>query len=394
MMNKSRIGKRILFLVGILVVLCGCGRTDEGKPQVESSVESDTVVSQMNFENMHWEAGDRPVYAECFQIEKYEDYRFITIVDSGRFLLVSGENEVPENVPEDVVVLHTPLTKVYQVATSGFDAIRQIGALDRIRFSGTKESDLYIEEAVNRIKSGEMLYAGKYSAPDYELLISEGCQLAIESTMINHSPATREKLESLGIPVMVERSSYEPHPLGRMEWVKLYGALLDKEEEAKAFFDQALMEVQPVLEQEDTECKVAFFYVNTNGVINIRKSSDYIAKMVDLAGGIYVPKFLDQEEENALSTMNVQMEDFYLAVKDADILIYNGTIAGSIESVDELVAMNALFADFKAVQEHRVYCTGKNVFQETTAIGTLMEDMSILIHEKEDGELKLLKKLK
>ena len=66
-----------------------------------------------------------------------------------------------------------------------------------------------------------MYYAGKYNAPDYELILSKACDLAIESTMISHSPEVKEQLEQLGIPVLVERSSYESHPLGRMEWLKL-----------------------------------------------------------------------------------------------------------------------------------------------------------------------------
>lgn len=62
-----------------------------------------------------------------------------------------------------------------------------------------------------------------YSAPDYELILSKNCDLAIESTMIYHKPEVKEKLEQFGIPVLVEHSSYESHPLGRTEWLKLYG---------------------------------------------------------------------------------------------------------------------------------------------------------------------------
>ena len=43
----------------------------------------------------------------------------------------------------------------------------------------------------------------------------------------------------------------------------------------------------------------------------------------------------------------MQMEDFYAAEKDADILIYNGTIEGELTSIAELVQKNSLFADFK-----------------------------------------------
>ena len=43
-----------------------------------------------------------------------------------------------------------------------------------------------------------------------------------------------DKLEELGIPVMVERSTYEDHPLGRTEWIKLFGEIIGLPEKAKA----------------------------------------------------------------------------------------------------------------------------------------------------------------
>ena len=78
-----------------------------------------------------------------------------------------------------------------------------------------------------------MLYAGKYSSPDYELLVSKKCSLAIENSMILHSPEVKEMLEDFDIPVIIEYSSYETHPLGRVEWIKFFGALTGMEEEAE-----------------------------------------------------------------------------------------------------------------------------------------------------------------
>ena len=83
------------------------------------------------------------------------------------------------------------------------------------------------------MENGSILYAGKYSEPDYERIVSEGCGLAIENTMILHSPEVKEKLESFGIPVLVDHSSYEAHPLGRTEWIRLYGVLTGKEKRRK-----------------------------------------------------------------------------------------------------------------------------------------------------------------
>ncbi len=85
-----------------------------------------------------------------------------------------------------------------------------------------------------------MEYAGKYSAPDYERIVDKSCSLAIESTMIYHCPKVKEQLENLGVPVLVERSSYEADPLGRMEWIKLYGVLTGKEQLAEELFEKEI----------------------------------------------------------------------------------------------------------------------------------------------------------
>ena len=71
---------------------------------------------------------------------------------------------------------------------------------------------------------------------------------------------------------------------------------------------------------------VAFFYITSRGSANVRKPGDYVAKMITMAGGTYVPQSAEEEEENALSTMNMEMEAFYAKAKDADYIIYNSTI--------------------------------------------------------------------
>lgn len=96
---------------------------------------------------------------------------------------------------------------------------------------------------------GDIEYAGKYSAPDYEAICDADCDLALESTMIYHTPKVKEQLERLGIPVLVERSSYESNPLGRMEWIKLYGVLTGKEEQAEALYDEQLDALAPILDR-------------------------------------------------------------------------------------------------------------------------------------------------
>ena len=119
--------------------------------------------------------------------------------------------------------------------------------------------------------------------------------------------------------MLVERSSYEEHPLGRMEWIKLYGALLGLEEEAEKLFDTEVAAVEALGDQTETGKTVAFFYINAAGTVNVRKSSDYVPRMIDMAGGTYI--FPDLESGSALSTVNMTMEAFYNDAKDADIAL-------------------------------------------------------------------------
>ncbi|MBR4733091.1 MAG: ABC transporter substrate-binding protein [Lachnospiraceae bacterium] len=392
----------LTLLICLSLCACSAGGQGSGKnnPVTESQSGNDVkteVASGENmaasFDQMHWEKGLELSHATTFFVEKCGEYNLITIADADRFLVIPEGGVIPDGVPKDVAILRKPLRHVYLASSSVFDLIREAEALDSIRLSGTKKDDLCISEAVSAMNEGRLLYAGKYNKPDYELMVAEGCDLAIENTMIYHNPEAKEKLESLGIPVLVETSSYEAHPFGRMEWIKLYGLLFDREDEAAAFFDEAVKEITPVLQQEKTDYKVAFFYVNSNGVVNVRKPGDYVAKMIELSGGEYVLADAKVEEENALSTMNMQMEDFYLAAKDADVIVYNSTIVGELNSVGDLLELSPLFADFKAVKENRVYCTEKNFFQQTTAIADFVEDLGKALRDPEQTEFHQMKKL-
>ena len=367
----------------LLLTLCACGTKKQEK-------KADTV----DFSSLSKTGSMELNYATQYSVDEYGGYKMITIVDGGRFLLIPEGVVVPQNIPEDVTVLQQPLDKTYLVSTSVMDLVRQIDAMSDIRLSGTKEDGWYVEEAKDAMEAGDILYAGKYSAPDYELILDEGCNLAIENTMIYHNPEVKEKLEELGIPVLVERSSYESHPLGRLEWIRLYGVLFDKEEEADSFYETELEKLEPIMKKESCNVTVAFFSVTANGTISVRKSNDYVAQMIALSGGTYVPEQLAGEEENALSTMNIQMEDFYADAKNADILIYNSTIEGEISTLEELKQKNALFADFQAVQDGNVYCTTNNFFQKSTAIGDFMEDLNKIFQNTDTEEAGYLKKLR
>lgn len=367
----QRRGALALCVVLLFCLLAGCTGHSGEKNWSELTPQSTTELK----------------YAKQFTIEDYGNgLQLITIAQDRQYLLVPEGAQAPAGVPEEVTVLQQPIQNIYLTATAAMDLFRALDGLDAIRLSGTKESGWYLPEARQAMEAGDILYAGKYSAPDYELILAQQCGLAVESTMIYHNPEVKEQLESLGIPVLVDYSSYESDPLGRMEWIKLYGALLGKEEEAARIFDEEVAAVQPVLNQTNTGKTVAFFYITNTGTVNVRKSGDYIAQLIRMAGGVYVPDNQNGDEENALSTMNIDMESFYAAAHDADVLIYNSTIDGELASLDELLKKSELLADFKAVQNGNVWCTGKNMFQSSMSLGRMiLEINAVLTQQAPDG---------
>lgn len=379
----QKLKRRILKLLGICTVGAllgaGCGKFDD--TQEISAQKTENVQEKGAGEEIHqpfWNAlektGEMEIsYATQFQVDYLGEYALI-ISGEEKYLLVPENAKVPLDVPKDLVILQQPFCPIYLVSTSCMDFYRALDGMSEIGFSGLKESDWYIEEARTFMQEGKIQYAGKYSMPDYELLLAGGCRLAVENTMILHNPEVKEQLERLGIPVFVERSSYEKNPLGRMEWVKLHGLLLGKEAEASDYFARQIEKLDNLeLKADGDRPTVAFFYVHSNGTVNVRKGDDYVACMLEMAGGDYVFSHMT-DTESAMSSVNLQMEEFYQKAKDADYLIYNSTIDGEMDRIDQLLDKSELFADFKAVQNHNVYCIEKNMFQQTTGMGDMIRD--------------------
>ena len=335
-------------------------------------------------------------YAQQFTATKYEGgYTLLSIpADGAQFLVVPEGAAVPTDVPGGVTVLRQPLQNLYLVSTSVMDLFLALDALDCIALSGTRAEGWYLDEARQAMLDGRIAYAGKYSAPDYEQILAANCGLAIENTMIYHTPEVKEQLEKFGVPVLVERSSYESDPLARMEWVKLYGILLGRTEEAERVFDDAVQRIAPLLDEEPTGKTAAFFSITSNNLATVRKGGDYVAKMIGLAGGSYV--FADLTDSgNNLATVNISLEDFYAGARDADVLLYNSTIEGELRTVDELLAKCPMLADFKAVQSGSVWCTSQSLFQQSMELPELILDMNRVFTEDDpdDSELTFLTKL-
>ena len=216
------------FLLGVLMIaaylLGGCGfrGSASGDNKAEGGRETGKGNGEVSSE-LSYTGSMELQFATGFFVDYYEGgYRLIGTGEGRRYLVIPEGARAPEDLAEDIVELKQPLTNVYLVATAAMDMVCELDGLDLIGFSGQRAEGWSMEEARRGMEEGRILYAGRYDSPDYELIVSRGCSLAVENNMITHCPEVREKLESFGIPVLVDSSSYESHPLGRVAGQKIF----------------------------------------------------------------------------------------------------------------------------------------------------------------------------
>lgn len=442
------------------VAVEGDGQAENGQSGTvgESSVQWSAAPE---IDGLMFISSEKNDVAEYFRLSVYEDasgakYQLLeTAGGLHRYLIVPADAQVSNRKSDhftaraseansankekkgdalELTVLQQPLTTTYVAASAVMASLCDLGAVSQIRFSGLREEGWYVDEARTAMKKGSMLFAGKYSEPDYETLLREGCDLALESTMIYRSPEVIEKLSALGIPVYIDYSSYEPHVLGRLEWIRVYGALFGHEEKAQQWYASERDRIRAIQKDAETssgeasqsgksteksETKtsrnskneassigsssgsagtdttadlrptVVYFYVNSSGQIQVRQPHDYIPELLELAGARYLAPDMSSLGGSRKSNVTVSLEDFYSSCRDADYLIYSATLDRPLSSIQELLGKNALFADFKAVKEGHVYTTDKDFYQLSDRMADFAEDVRRMLQGQ--GDMHFLK---
>jgi iron complex transport system substrate-binding protein len=331
-------------------------------------------------------------YATCFNVYYYEDgYKLLSVPKSGDYLLVPDGKEAPDGLSDDITVIKQP-HNIYLAATSAMSLFCALDSLDVITMCGIEADNWTIDAAKKAMEDGSIVFAGKYSEPDYETMVGKNCDLAIESTMILHNPEVQEMIESIGIPVFIDRSSYELEALGRTEWIKLYGAMVNKEDAAFAHFAEQTKVISDLAGEQSTGKTVAFFSVGTDGTVTVRSGKDYIANMIKEGGGGYIFEDLDNGEGSSVS-VSLSMEEFYNKANSADYLIYNGAIENGLSSVQDLVEKSDTFADFKAVKDDNVWQVGKSMYQATDTVGQFITDVHLMLTGGDESQMTFLSKV-
>lgn len=377
---------------------CGTGSTmsgggASGQEAADGSISAETEIWEPQapeIAGLTFTEQMQTDYTEQFAVYKYENgYAVLDIREEGKFLLVPDGQDVPADLPAGMTVLQQP-KHIYLAATALMSLFTSMNGMDVVSMTSLEEEEWTFDAAQEAMESGSVKYAGKYREPDYEMLVSEDCDLAIESTMIYHVPEVQEQIENLGIPVLIDRSSYESNPLGRAEWIRLYGVLSGHEEEADNFFAEQEKLIEGLEDFENTELTVAFFYISADGKAVVRANTDYVPMMIEMAGGRYA--FADVINDSGRSSIPMSIETFYNIAENADIIIYNSSIDNSVKTLQDLENKDPVIASLKAVQEGNCWSSGSSIYQRPDIAGSMIMDFHNLLTGNTD-QLQYLSKL-
>jgi len=318
-------------------------------------------------------------YAKFFSVDYYKGgYKIAKVQntpDDFSVMLIVPENmSVPEDAPENAVILQQPVNNILVSSTPVTSLINAIGALDAISLTTYDVDSWYIDDVKKALTDNRLTYIGDYKTPDYEKIVAQGTTFAFFSTMLTDD--VKAQLTSLGVDVVLDQSAQEDHPLGRVEWAKLYGAIFNREEAAEEVFNTQDSYVEELLKAEKTGKSVAMFYITSKGALYARNADDYMAKMLEIAGGEYA---LSDVGVGETGTAKMELEAFYDKAKDADYIIYIWSMGGKPETLNDFVERAAILSDMKAVQNGNVWCTTPDYFQIQNTIGSMINDIHLML---------------
>ena len=140
-----------------------------------------------------------------------------------KYLLVPEGVEIPVGLEKEMIVIALPVNCIYTASETAEEMVAELDAEHFLTLQGTE---------------GEK--------PEYKELLKEKCDLVILSgIMLQNEQRTlfeevTERLTLLGIPAIVDCCAQEKSEEAKLEWIKVYGALLGCEEQAEMLYQESV----------------------------------------------------------------------------------------------------------------------------------------------------------
>lgn len=353
--NKEEQGGRFacwLIPVTVALLLWGCQRTSSTEAQ---------KTSQQNKENVQFTEKSDVTHARGFSLEYHENHKTVHIFhpfqdqpDTLSYLLLPKGVDTPKG-KEGLTVIRIPVENLFVLSTTHVALTKALDANEVIKGVSTIEHicDTTLRQ---RTKSREIIEIGGEGNLNMESIIGADPGVVMASGMQAAMYKKFNVLLQADIPVLVNSEWLESTLLGRAEWIKLMGALLNKEAEANAHFDSVVNEYERLktlaATVDKSKRKTVINGIPYKGTWYVAGGNSYFANLLKDAQADY-----HWADTKATGSLSMDFESVYPVALEADYW-FPGEF---INTKEALLAKDARFIDFKSVREGNVFSNNKQM---------------------------------
>ena len=288
--------------------------------------------------------------AKLLSMQRMADYTVVTVGDPWkggvlhRYVLVPRDAVLPEGLPEGTLV-RTPVQRALVYSSVHTSLMAELGALEALR--GVVDKQYFIDPFVTEgVSSGNIADCGNSMNPTVERVIDMQPDAILLSP---YQDASYGQIASLDIPIIECADYLEYDPLGRAEWVKFYGELFGKRQEADSLYDVIVNAYNTVKETaagaQNRPTVVTEMVIS--GVWNVPGGESYMARIIHDAGGNYL--WADDQNTGSLA---LDFNQVLAVAQNADYWFIKWTNINTLKDLQGAFDLNKEMAAFK---NKRVY---------------------------------------
>lgn len=255
-----------LLFFGIVLLLFSCGINSDGS-QIPDS------------ENLC-------KYSKWLRISESRDLVRIEIInpdDPSKIVKLQLPNFKSKKNKSQTYDVKNPIQKMAVLSSTHIGMLGELNLIDHI----VAVADLkYVHNT--KLKNKGAIELGEEQLISAEKIISSGAEMVIYSGFSNEFPK-QELLHKIGIETIPNYDWREVHPLGRAEWILLFGYLTGHAEEAKNKFDQICTNYENIKDKVQGNESILTLSGNITGDFWYAPAGEsYHAQLFDDAGLSYL----------------------------------------------------------------------------------------------------------
>lgn len=330
--------KHYLFIFSLLLFvlsLLGCKKNNENLP-IEKIAPSENIIQ----------------YAKGFSIHNYQGFSIVKVSNPWpkankeyTYILKEKNGIVPDSLRQ-FTTIQVPLQSIVVTSTTHIPSLEML-SVENSLLGFPNLNYISSKKVRSRIEQGKIKELGNNQSLNTEILIDLQPELIIGYGLDNSNP-TLDNLQKSGLKVLLNGDWNEPTPLGKAEWIKLFGALYDKQKEAATIFSKIVNE-----------------YTKTVAIAKMATSTPTILAGDIFEGKWYLPSgtswgslLLKEahshylwQETTGTGSLSLSFETVFEKAKEADFWI----TSGQFSTLKSMIDANPHYNQFRAFQNKKVY---------------------------------------